>query len=546
MGAGRCRRPLLRSMVRLLSILLLVIGGALAAAPAEAHAVLLQSTPEDGAVLAAAPTEIVLGFDEPVTPIRVELRNAAGAIVGGGESLRAQDAELHLAVPPGLGQGTYVLSYRVTSLDSHPVGGSVVFSIGKPSVGAIRTPAGSGRPWPIVAIAEQLLFFVGLIGASGGVLFHGLVARDLGRLAPESRRALIVFAGVGIAAALFGIGIEGAALANAAATDLLDVGLWKIGAATSLGLSHMVAALALVLLVLALESAGRPVAHLALPAALLALGSLALTGHALTAGPMLLTAPVLAIHVSVAAFWLGSLWPLWQSLARQPPMAAALLLRRFSAMAWLAILLLVAAGTTLAALQLGRVGALVETAYGQRLLAKLALVAGLLLIAAANRWWLTPALTAGKDAAIQRLSASIGMEIGLGLAILAATASLGETVPPRALAAQAQAARFSVATFSGARGALIEVSPGLHGRNRISIHLFAPDGTPIAARSVALELSDPAAGIEAIRRDARPVAPGAYIYEGPEMAVAGRWRLRIEALISDFDGARFETEVPIR
>ncbi len=47
--------------------------------------------------------------------------------------IAAVDATLTIAVPP-LPDGTHVLSWRVISADGHPVGGSLIFSIGAPSV----------------------------------------------------------------------------------------------------------------------------------------------------------------------------------------------------------------------------------------------------------------------------------------------------------------------------------------------------------------------------------------------------------------------------
>ena len=292
-------------------------------------------------------------------------------------------------------------------------------------------------------------------------MFHALVGRDLLRLDRETRRGTVALALLGLLAALAGIGIEGAALTDTGGAGILHGNTWRLGESTSLGLSLTVAAVALTLLILALESVRGWLAVLALPAGLVALGSLALTGHALTAGPLWLTAPVLAIHVLMAAFWLGALWPLWQAVGRRRPEAALDLLRRFSAIAIPAVALLVAAGATLAVLQLGRIGELLTTAYGIRLLSKLAFVVLLLLLAALNRFWLTPALAAGRTHATHRLRASIGLEIGLGIAILAATSSLGEVPPPRALIAAAMAhdmtagaamPGFSVVTFAGDAG----------------------------------------------------------------------------------------------
>ncbi len=545
-----------------------------AAQPALAHAVLLEFVPANNAVLPAVPAEIVLRFDEPVTPGRIEVLDLTGKSVTAGEMPKAQDTEIRLALPAGLSDGTYLLSYRVTSLDSHPVGGTIVFSIGQPSAGAIAAlqskVAARGSVWPLLSTVARLLLFISLVGAAGGTLFHTLVAHDLWRLDGGTRRRLVALTLLGLVAALLGIGIEGAALAGLTWTGLgglFSASLWQLGEQTSLGFSLTVAAIALLLLLLALERTRGRLSLLALPASLIALGSLALTGHAVTAGRLWLTVPVLTVHVLVAAFWLGSLWPLWQAVGQRAPESALALLRRFSAIALPAVLLLIAAGATLAFLQLGRLGELFTTAYGLRLASKIVFVLVLLLIAAINRFWLTPALAASRRKAAHRLRVSIGLEIGLAIAILAATSSLGEVPPPRVLIFQAEAQGmngqgmsgmdmsgmtmlekpcFSVVTFASGRGALIEVSPAAPGSNTITLHLFDAAEKPLTPQQVTLELSQPAAGVEPIEHPVTALSPGLYRWENAPMPLAGEWKMRLIVLISDFEEIRFDTRVSLR
>ena len=46
----------------------------------------------------------------------------------------------------------------------------------------------------------------------------------------------------------------------------------------------------------------------------------------------------------------------------------------------------------------------------------------------------------------------------------------------------------------------------------------------------------------------RPMANdnGAYVLDGPELAVPGAWRIRLDVLVTDFDKASFEAEIPVR
>jgi len=191
---------------------------------------------------------------------------------------------------------------------------------------------------------------------------------------------------------------------------------------------------------------------------------------------------------------------------------------------------------------------LLDTDYGVRLLSKLAFVLVLLMVAALNRFLLTPALAARHAGAIPRLRASIGLEICLGLAILAATSSLGEVPTPRALAAAsslAPHAAFSLVTFADGDGALVEATPAAHGPNRIEIHLFGAGGTPLGAREIVIELSMPAAGIEASEHHLSALASGFYRWQG-QLPLAGDWRVQIIVPVGDFDEIRFDTQLPVR
>jgi putative copper export protein len=103
-------------------------------------------------------------------------------------------------------------------------------------------------------------------------------------------------------------------------------------------------------------------------------------------------------------------------------------MRAFGQRAQWIVSALILAGVSLAVLLTGGVVRL-DDAYQQRLLTKLALVAGLLSFAAWNRLRLTPQLTTDYAAGVAMLRNSIRCEIALALAILGASAWLVATAP---------------------------------------------------------------------------------------------------------------------
>ncbi len=179
---------------------------------------------------------------------------------------------------------------------------------------------------------------------------------------------------------------------------------------------------------------GRSLALALFSAALLA--SLAMTGHAIMHAGWLGAAQRLSqgVHLLAAGLWLGGLLPLGLLLAgagtrrmdRAPVIRA---LRRFSDVAVIAVLLVLGSGVFNTWMLLGKPSALVTSAYGRTLLAKLVLVAALIAVALANRFLLMPAIAARGEAAVARLERNVKMEILLGAAIVAAAVVLGNLAP---------------------------------------------------------------------------------------------------------------------
>jgi putative copper resistance protein D len=169
--------------------------------------------------------------------------------------------------------------------------------------------------------------------------------------------------------------------------------------------------------------------------------SFAWTGHARALNPDVLPILLLSVHLLGIAFWLGALLPL-SGLARGgdlPRIAAAT--ARFGAAAALVVGALVAAGAALLWLLLGHSMALWNSTYGRWLIAKLALVACILSLAAFNKWRLTPRLLAGDGRAAASLRTTIRFELLVGGAILAVTATFTTITGPPALSDAAAVVR---------------------------------------------------------------------------------------------------------
>src|ERR1044072_8192672 len=109
---------------------------------------MVRVTPADRSVVAKQPGEVTIRWSEPVDlgPDSVRLLDATGKTVDTPKAthIGGDRATAVLKLPPTLEQGTYVVSWRITSADSHPVSGAFSFSIGQPS--ALVTAGAPGAP----------------------------------------------------------------------------------------------------------------------------------------------------------------------------------------------------------------------------------------------------------------------------------------------------------------------------------------------------------------------------------------------------------------
>jgi copper resistance protein D len=254
--------------------------------------------------------------------------------------------------------------------------------------------------------------------AAGTAVFSAVFAAHLARCAPAIRR-------LGLRVALLGLAVLGA---QALLQPVYLAGEWS-GLADAdlvrvfLG-SSVAAALAARLLGLTAVAVGlwrQRAQPVALAGSLAIAGSFLLTGHTTVHAQRVLLAALLLVHVAIVAFWLGALWPLRQATALETPTAAAGALAGFSKVAVALVPLIAVAGAALALVLLPDAAAL-RRPYGWLLLAKVALFALLMGLAALNRLRLAPALARAQATAAVQLRRSIALEYALIAAALAVTA----------------------------------------------------------------------------------------------------------------------------
>jgi copper transport protein len=507
-----------------------------------AHASLVESQPADGIVLEQVPPTMRLRFNEPVSPLVVIFTDSQGRTHRGLAST-SRDEMLEIALPPDLPCGSQLLSFRVTSGDGHPVSGSIIFSIGAPSGSTEKPATESNDRVRTVLWLMRTAFSIGLFACVGGAFFQSWIASDLS--VSKTNRILFGLLAMSAVAAVLSLGLQGLDALGLSLEGLDTPAAWTAGWQTSFGATVIVALAALTLAWASLRIHSLGWRRSCSLIALIAVGlSLASSGHASAAAPQWLTRPAVFIHIVGVTYWVGALIPLVIALLQAPAQAVPSV-RRFSNGALVAVAAMTLAGIVLAAIQVEQPANLMGTAYGQVLLAKIALVAALLGLAALNRLWLTPILKRADNSSNKPLIRSIGAEIVLVAAILALAGLWRFTPPPRALTSNPQA--LAIHLHSPTIIAQVTFRSDRTGANRATVMISSIDAMPLDdPKDVTLILSKPDAGIEPFERHAAKTDQNNWVADGLALPLAGPWQVKVAILVSDFEKADLEGSLSLK
>ncbi|HEY3810254.1 MAG TPA: copper resistance protein CopC [Acidimicrobiales bacterium] len=430
------------------------------ASPAFAHAQLLGTSPSNGAIVATAPADAVLTFGETVQapPTAIEIYNANGQrlVTGPVGHPAGRGDQVEVALPAGL-KGTYVVSWRVISADTHPVQGAFTFSVGAPatstSVGALEQHLLSARhPSRAVGLLTGALRTVILLAVIVAVGAAGLLAGwPEGLRRRRVRLALVSATGAAAVGSAAAVLVQGPYDAGKPLTDALQTAVLSPVLHSSFGTGAAVRiAASLVLLagtaagvaakgrqarrdetglVVGPPPASEPPwsAPLWLLAVLAGCGglvvSLSLSGHATTGRwePFGLVADL--VHVAAGSVWVGGLMVLaWVLCARGAGDDGELgvQVRRFSATAAVSVVLIVVSGVFQAWRQVGSWNQLSSTDYGTILLLKVTLVAAAVEAGWFSRRWVTTRLAPVAPLGAVLASAHAGARAGPSAAVGAA------------------------------------------------------------------------------------------------------------------------------
>ncbi|MFF5296375.1 copper resistance CopC/CopD family protein [Paractinoplanes globisporus] len=540
--------------MRVLLVLFVLFGALLApAGPASAHAALIGSTPAPGSIIGTSPSEIVVTFSEAITPVtgRIQVLDPAGKRISGtptvsGDTLRIP---VRRADQP---LGTYLVSYRVISADTHPVGGAITFSVGAPS--ASPPTAADTTTHRSVALATPVTHFLGYGGltlAAGPALFLALLWPRRRSRAGAVRMA---YAGMGLifVATLASLWTQAPASSGSALWDVSGTELTQV-LTSSYGLT-LIARLAVLAILAGLlppllrGDASRARGILVLALAVGGLVTWPLTGHAAAAplSPAIVASDV--VHIAAMAVWLGGLITLSVFLLRRThPRVLGVLLPAWSRWAALAVVWLVAGGVVQAVVQVGSVPALWRTDYGRLLLAKVAVLAVTLSVAFFARRMVNrrQVVTAGAG----RMRRTVGIEVAATVVILGLSAVLVQVNPGRSASVDQGAVRddgVSQTLTCPLYTLQFNIYPAKLGdNNTIHAFVYTPAGAPLPADEWTVSSQLLGRDLEPVTQPLLPLQPRHHAAGAIAFPYPGTYEVKFTVRIGELNQDTVRTTISI-
>jgi copper transport protein len=459
-------RTLLRRLA-LLALAMCAVTASVVGLPsgtASAHNTLLSSDPADGAELLAAPAQItwVFGNAVPLETMTVTLIDATGARseLSGSTHGAAGDTEVVTPLPP-LQPGPASLRWRLVGPDGHPITGRVDFTITAPTP---TTAAATATTVPAVAATTPRPPTAAAVDSSSldqgdrsysTPSFMRWVLRYASYLAIMAIVGILltsayVWSGAGghpmlrriLSRSLFATAALGFVQLLVVASDVSGKAPWSsfgsIDAATTTdaGMAFAIRialALTMWLLLFQYRTVHPDVYWTAVSfPGLGLLATWAFAGHSRSMRWPVVGVVTDVAHHAAAAAWIAGLAIVgWIVIPKTPPDVLVPAVRRFSRVAAISVTVLVATGLVQTVRLVGSLMDLLDANHGRYLVAKIAVLAGMLGIANANRRRVDHRLDdpEGVGRHTRALRQAVVAEFAIGLVIVAITAAMVVSPP---------------------------------------------------------------------------------------------------------------------
>jgi copper transport protein len=524
--------------------------------PADAHALLVRADPPVNSQLREHPTELTLYFSEPLERrfSSVRVTDQDGQRVDQEVTFDDTDNALMRVSLGDLSPGFITVNWEtVSAVDGHRITGSYPITIlNEDGSVAAQPPSSSssvaGDEADPFRVVTKVTLLIAMSLVAGGLAFLAVVtpaiASEESRNAFE-RRVLKLLAG---------------ALGLLVVAGLIDLLLQAVDINTSVGQvlktqwgerwwwRHLVLLQPALLLPIMFKI---PYTRRGL-----ALGSLvgigaymataASSSHAAAGGGSFWAAGSDFVHLLAASVWIGMLailalyfaWSRGAFNGWERYQAQAVALRRFSLVAVFSVALLLFTGVVNAIVEIGSLGDLFDTGYGEVLLLKLLLLIPLLAVGMRNAYLLRPQIVqeSAERSTEQRreflaelesdLRQTIRWELGLAVAVLAVVGVLVQLTPTRGRVDVPKQGETYVRTADAEDiFVTLRVDPNQPGSNTFEVYLAGKTDT---VENLRIEFVQPG-GFGSPSRLALEASnpPTFYIGEGPFLTEPGKWLMTL-------------------
>jgi copper transport protein len=529
-------------------------------AAASAHAYIVRTEPAATGITSTAPPAVKLTFSESVEPrfAIVSVTDASGKQLVDRAPARSPNDPNTLVIPiEHVGEGWYLVYWRVISVDGHPVRGAYTFQVG-PNPGPapeFPVPSISETAATTGLVSARSLVFLAVMSAVGLFVLRIAIARPLvRRVDGASLRPLNWAFGVASAVALIAIPYYLLrATAEFALRPWTDVGaLLPLIRDSAFGRGFLDLEICFALFVLAAavalwvdrpERAQRSIAELlatggALAAACAVLLVPGAAGHAAQTAPRGLSLVLDWIHLAGGSIWIGGLIGLLVLGIALPAgfrrAGLVVAVPRFSNVALVSVLLLLGSGIWASFEHLPTLASLWETNYGKTVILKVGLVTAAIVLASVNLLHSRPGLMRepSTELLLRRL---VSGEVLLVAGAVIGGALLSSFAPPaKALALEGSAiARVGPGTVGrsvtkNGYALRLEVAPNRAAAENHFALKIQKGGKPVRGADVKVSFAmlDMEMGEQSYKLT--ETAPGVYAQKAPALVMVGHWGLQFE------------------
>ncbi len=297
-----------------------------------------------------------------------------------------------------------------------------------------------------------------------------------------------------------------------------------------------------------------------------ALVSQVFAGHGNTGPHKTLGALFTIIHVGSTALWIGGLIFVVATIGaatttdsgsgstNRDSLEAEAVLRRFSPLAFAAVIGMVVSGGFASWRQVGSVQAARETTYGQLLLVKLALVVVILALGGLARRHLqrppvattvtppspqpTSSVNTTVNATVRR---RLFLEAALGMVVVGVTALLVNVAPAREVVSKPVALRLATTTLN----VDVTIDPARKGLNAIHIYALTKTGAQQPIDHASLSATH-GSGIAPIELKVLRAGPNHFQVLNADLPLNGVWTLKVSVGVDQFTEEQASAQITLR